>query len=243
MKVRFLLPVLMVLWLPVMASAAGIPVLDVSNLAQTTLTAIEEIKQTAKQVEQYALQLQQYENMVKNTVAPAAYLWSEVGRMQNKLYDIQSQYSYYKNRGIDQYLQRFGNVNYYRDSENFNLDMFFQNRAEAIDSSKQANDALAKTIDQQRSDIQEDTADLQRLQMQVQGYSGQMEAAQGTNQLLAQQNSQLLQLRSVLLTQAQAVNAQMIEENSKKAMEEAWLDKITGKDPVKTSGYRGVRPF
>lgn len=220
------------------AFAGGIPVLDVSNLGQTTMTAIEAVKQTAKQVEQYALQLQQYENMVKNTLAPAAYVWSEVGRMQNKLISIQDQYDYYKNGGVDNYLQKFGNVSYYRSSENFNLDMFLKNKEEAIDSSKKANDALAKTIDQQRSDLREDAANLQDLQRQVQGYAGQMEAAQGTNQLLAQQNNQLLQLRAALLTQAQAVNAKMVQENSEKAMEEAWLDKIIGGELAKTSGNK-----
>ena len=161
MKAKSLLFYLLTLCLPVSASAAGIPVLDVSNLGQTTMTAIEAVKQTAKQVQQYALQLQQFENMVKNTIAPAAYVWSEVGLMQNKMFSIQDQYNYYKNGGIEKYLNRFGNVNYYRDSENFDLDMFLQNRAEAIDSSKKANDSLAKTIDQQRSDLRKEAADLE----------------------------------------------------------------------------------
>lgn len=238
MKAKSLLFYLLTLCLPVSASAAGIPVLDVSNLGQTTMTAIEAVKQTAKQVQQYALQLQQFENMVKNTIAPAAYVWSEVGLMQNKMFSIQDQYNYYKNGGIEKYLNRFGNVNYYRDSENFDLDMFLQNRAEAIDSSKKANDSLAKTIDQQRSDLRKEAADLQSLQLQVQGYSGQMQAAQGTNMLLAQQNNQLLQLRGTLLTQAQAINAQMIQENSKDAMYEAWKDKFIGKELAKTTGNK-----
>ena len=174
MKAKSLLFYLLTLCLPVSASAAGIPVLDVSNLGQTTMTAIEAVKQTAKQVQQYALQLQQFENMVKNTIAPAAYVWSEVGLMQNKMFSIQDQYNYYKNGGIEKYLNRFGNVNYYRDSENFDLDMFLQNRAEAIDSSKKANDSLAKTIDQQRSDLRKEAADLQSLQLQVQP-SGRVE--------------------------------------------------------------------
>lgn len=239
MSVRRILFSLLAMFLPVSAHAAGIPVLDVSNLGQTTMTAIEAVKQTAKQVQQYALQLQQYENMVRNTLAPAAYIWSEVGRTQNNLASIQAKYDYYTNGGVEKYLERFGNVGYYRGSQNFNLDMFLQNKEEAIDSSKKANDALAKTIDQQRSDLRKDAAELQKLQLQVQGYSGQMEAAQGTNQLLAQQNSQLLQLRSALLTQAQAINAQMIQENSEKAMHEAWINKAIGDDMAKTTGHKG----
>ena len=57
--------------------------------------------------------------------------------------------------------------------------------------------------------------------------------------LLAQQNNQLLQLRGTLLTQAQAINAQMIQENSKDAMREAWREKIVGKELAKTNGHKG----
>ena len=33
--------------------------------------------QTLKQIEQYQTQLQQYENMLQNTMAPAAYIWDQ----------------------------------------------------------------------------------------------------------------------------------------------------------------------
>lgn len=48
---------------PLAADAAGIPVLDASNLVQSTISALESVKQTAQQVEQYALQVKQYEDM------------------------------------------------------------------------------------------------------------------------------------------------------------------------------------
>jgi len=35
------------------------------------------VAQTLKQIEQYQTQLQQYENMLQNTMAPAAYIWDQ----------------------------------------------------------------------------------------------------------------------------------------------------------------------
>ena len=60
--------------LPAPAYSAGIPVIDTTNLAQTTISAMEAVNQTLKQIEEYALQLKQYEDQIKNTLAPSAYI-------------------------------------------------------------------------------------------------------------------------------------------------------------------------
>ena len=52
--------------------ADGLAVIDMANIKQTTTTAIENVAQTLKQIEQYQTQLQQYENMIRNTLAPPA---------------------------------------------------------------------------------------------------------------------------------------------------------------------------
>ncbi len=54
-------------------ATAGIPVIDGTNVVQTTISAVNNVQAVAKQIQQYQTQLQQYENMLKNTVAPAAY--------------------------------------------------------------------------------------------------------------------------------------------------------------------------
>ena len=64
---------------------AGIPVIDSANLTQTVMTAVENVAQTLKQIEQYRTQLQQYENMIQNTVAPAAYIWDQAQSTINGL--------------------------------------------------------------------------------------------------------------------------------------------------------------
>ena len=61
--------------LPLASPSTGIPVIDVSNLAQNVVTAMKQVSAYAQQVQQYQLQLQQYANQVKNTVAPATQIW------------------------------------------------------------------------------------------------------------------------------------------------------------------------
>ena len=57
--------------------AGGMAVIDMANVKQTTITALEAIEQTQKQIEQYQTQLQQYENMIRNAVAPPALIADE----------------------------------------------------------------------------------------------------------------------------------------------------------------------
>jgi type IV secretion system protein TrbJ len=58
--------------LPLSSPGTGIPVIDFSNLTQNVITALKQVSACAQQVQQYRLQLQQYANQVKNTVAPVA---------------------------------------------------------------------------------------------------------------------------------------------------------------------------
>lgn len=53
---------------------AGIPVIDATNVVQTTISAMQNVAAVAKQIQQYETQLQQYQNMLQNTLAPAAYV-------------------------------------------------------------------------------------------------------------------------------------------------------------------------
>lgn len=57
------------------ATGIMIPTINAGDIVQTSITAFEPIAQTLKQVEQYQTQLQQYEDMLQNTMTPAAYIW------------------------------------------------------------------------------------------------------------------------------------------------------------------------
>lgn len=103
-------------------ATAGIPVIDGTNVVQTTISAVNNVQAVAKQIQQYQTQLQQYENMLKNTVAPAAYIWDQANSTINKLLQAQDTLNYYKNQAgsLDSYLKRYQDVNYYRSSPCFN---------------------------------------------------------------------------------------------------------------------------
>src|SRR5260370_3471097 len=97
--------------LPATSPGTGIPVLDVSNLVQSTTTALKQVQAYAQMVQSYQLQLQQYANMVKNTVAPVAQVWQTAqGTMNGELGNVNM---FQNDSQLQGYLSQFQNVNYW----------------------------------------------------------------------------------------------------------------------------------
>ncbi|PVZ82684.1 P-type conjugative transfer protein TrbJ [Serratia sp. S1B] len=211
---------------------AGIPVIDSTNVVQTTISAVNNVQAVAKQIQQYQTQLQQYENMLQNTVAPAAYIWDQANKTINKLLQAQDTLNYYKNQAgsLDSYLSRYQDINYYRSSACFNSninctpeEISALNSAQKDNSEarKKANDAVFKVIDQQQETLQQDADNLADLQNQASGATGQMKAIQAANQLASAQANQLLQIRSLLVAQQNAASTYAQSEADKEAQQAA----------------------
>lgn len=194
---------------------AALPVIDNSNLSQTTVSAAENVAQTLKQIEQYKTQLQQYENMLQNTAAPAAYIWDQAATTMNRLRGAIDTLNYYKSTlgGIDSYLGKFKDTAAYRNSPCFSTAGCSQAEWAALqnsqtlgsESQKKATDALFKGLDQQHDAMEADARQLQRLQIGAQGAEGQMQAIGFANQLASEQSNQLLQIRALLMAQQNAI--------------------------------------
>ena len=210
---------------------AGIPVIDSSNLQQNIMTAIESVAQTLKQIEQYRTQLQQYENMLQNTAAPPAYIWDQAQSTINGLMQATNTLDHYKQQlgSLDNYLGKFQDVNYYRDSPCFSVNgcsaaewaAMKNGQRLASESQKKANDALFRGLNLQQSHLQSDAAPLPSLQSAAQGAQGQMQAIGYANQLASQQANQLLQIRGLLIAQQNAVATQMQAQADKEAQQAA----------------------
>ncbi|CAJ3630817.1 conjugal transfer protein TrbJ [Burkholderia pseudomallei] len=193
---------------------AGIPVIDATNVVQTTISAMQNVAAVAKQIQQYETQLQQYQNMLQNTLAPAAYVWDQANQTISKLLQAQDMLNYYKNQAgsIDSYLSRYQDVAYYRSSPCFTATGCTDAQRQALldaqvngsAAQKRANDAVLQGVDQQQQTLVTDAANLRKLQSQVTSAQGQMQALQAANQLASAQTNQLLQIRGMLAAQATA---------------------------------------
>ena len=182
-----------------------------------------------KQVEQYQTQLQQYENMLQNTAAPAAYIWDQANATINKLIQAQDMLAYYQNRAgsLDAYLAKYQDAAYYRSSPCFNgggctpeaREAMAENRRMSNQAQKEANAAMFKGLAQQQENMQADARQLERLQSAATTADGQVKAIQYANQLASHQSNQLLQIRGLMVAQQNALVAQQQEAQNQKAIE------------------------
>lgn len=211
--------------------AAGIPVVDLTNLSQNIMTATESVAQTLKQIEQYKTQLQQYENMLQNSLAPASFIWDQANGVMNDLLNTVDTLDHYKNQvgNIDSYLQKYQDISWYRNSSCFNgsgcsaqqMQAIRDNVAASSEAVKRTNDALLKGVDMQQTSLKSDATQLVRLQQSAQGAVGQMQAMQYANQLASGQTNQLLQIRGLLVAQQTATATRAEAINAKEAIEAA----------------------
>jgi len=209
--------------------AGGIPVIDVTNIVQTTVSASESVSQTLKLIQQYQTQLQQYQNMLQNTMAPSTNIWDNATATMNNLRNAIDSLAYYKNTlgDVDTYLAQYGDLDYYESSPCFDPIQYVNctaverqkiedARRLGYSAQKRANDALFRGLDQQQDAIQADAVTLEQLQAAAQSSTGQMEAIGYANQFASQQANQLLQIRGLLIAQQNAattrMQAQMAEE-------------------------------
>lgn len=202
-------------WPLSMPTSAGIPVGDAPNLFQTSISAFNNVQQTLQQLMEYQTQLQQYEDQLRNTMAPAAYIWDQAQSTINNLMSATDTLNYYKTQlgSIDAYLNKFGDVAYYRGSPCYSAEgcsaveraAMEENRRLASESQKKANDALFRGLDRQQDALRVDSSRLEQLQSAAQSATGRMEALQFANQLASQQANQLLQIRGLLIAQQNAI--------------------------------------
>lgn len=212
------------------AHAQGIPVIDTTNIAQTTVSAIQNVAAVEKQIQQYETQLQQYQNMLQNTLAPAAWVWDQANQTINKLLAAQDVLTQFKSQAgsLDQYLSRYEDVSYYRSSPcftssgctNAQRQALLDAQANGSSSIKAANDAVLKGVDQQQQTLTADAVNLRSLQSQATSATGQMQAIQAANQLASAQANQLLQIRGLLVAQqaAEATRAQVAADREAQQM-------------------------
>lgn len=225
---------------------AGIPVIDGTNVVQTTISAVNNVQAVAKQIQQYQTQLQQYENMLQNTVAPAAYIWDQANSTINKLLQAQDTLNYYKNQAgsLDSYLKRYQDISYYRSSPCFNsniectadeLKALHNAEKDSSEARKKANDAVFEVIDQQQETLRTDANNLADLQSQATNAKGQMEAIQAANQLASAQTNQLLQIRSILVAQQTAAATLAQAQADKEAQQAAASEQLRNGDNITKS--------
>ena len=182
--------------------SADLPVIDISNLKQSILTAANTLKEVNNQITQIQQFVQMLENEARNLLSlPFSALQQITGAIDqvNSLMR-QAQSLAYDVARIDQQFQQLfpsysGNITQAK--------LLSDARARwqaSVDTFKHTMEVQSRIV----SDIQADEATLSALVGQSQGAAGALQGIQSTNQLLALQSRQLGSTQALLSANARA---------------------------------------
>jgi P-type conjugative transfer protein TrbJ len=171
---------------------AQFTVTDIVADAQTTETAIQSATAVAKQVQQYELQAQQYQNMLQNTAAPVTNIYrqttADIGGAQSALDGVTRLVPV--GQSLTQYLSQFtsgGGVSLSTDfcaTRGLCTPEQFAAAQAAQGAAAQARDAALVAGGQtQLASFQSQAQDLQNIGQAAQGATGQMQALGYGNQI------------------------------------------------------------
>ncbi len=213
---------------------AGDVVYDPSNFAQNITSALSEVNQELKQVEQYTTQLRelmtaklQLDDMLQNTKQLTQFNWDDAEGMVSELLELTNTIDSFKTQlgGFDNFLGQFQDIDYYRflpcvgsnSCTAADRTKIAENNRLGAETRKKANDALFRGLDQQQRTLQKDADHLKELQKAAQDSTGRLQVLQAANELASEQTNQLLQIRGLLVAQQNAVATQMAVQNDKEA--------------------------
>jgi P-type conjugative transfer protein TrbJ len=182
--------------------SADLPVIDVSNLKQSILTAAHTLQEVNNQITQIQQFVQMLENQARNLVSLP---FSELQQITSAIDQVsslmrQAQSLAYDVARIDQQFQQLF-PSYSGNTTQAKLVSDARARWQAsVDTFKHTMEVQSRIV----SDIQADEATLSTLIGQSQGAVGALQGIQSTNQLLALQSRQLGSTQAVLSANARA---------------------------------------
>ncbi len=190
---------------------SGIPTFDGAVLAPALTGAISSMAQQLKQIEQYRLQLQQYINMLQNTMNPGLFIWDNAQETMNDLRYAIDTVSFYRQMygTVANFTGNFHDMAWYRNAQCFKepgcspsqWGMILENEVIGAQSQKKSIEAVFQGLQRQYDTLDSDARRLKRLQLAAQMSNGQLEGIQHGNMLASTEANQLLQIRGALLAQ------------------------------------------
>ena len=253
MVVSLVLVLVIALALPVRRlRAAGIPVFDVTNLVQNTISAIQAVEGVLQRITIIQHLLEQLENMIQNTENFPAGVWNS--QALPRLLELgdtiqQGQAVAYTMADIDgAFRSRWPG---YVPPEDFNASYDLWTRS-TLDTIR----GVLRSTQLQAEDFLTEETRLEALQALSDSSVGRMQAIQAGNMIAAEQIQQLRKLRQLMMAQSNAQTVFLANETNKAAQETAslrsWLmdgasgeigDGLTGAGARNVpSGFKGGEP-
>lgn len=191
--------------------AQAIPVFDASSFAQELVTAIEAVDQTLGQIEDYKLQIMQFQQMVRDGVADVVYTWDRLESIHDRIAHLDEEVLQFAEDMV-LWAEQLKTREYYRTSPCYGSDLRcyraeWQNtidsyrtwQLETTESQRRTLRLMIETLGLERKKLRASNDALQDLQQQATNADGQWEQLQAANLLTAQLGDQLAAMRELMV--------------------------------------------
>lgn len=233
------------IFLPVRAHAGGIPVIDVSNLAQNILSAVRALQSNLNEAKMIVNQIKQLENDFKNLTdldfsigndysAQLHDLFSEMGAVQGLMQDLISLQS-----NFEQLYPEF-NTN----PSAVSSATMSQVLNDALNESRQMMLGAARTGAKVLENLPKTESQLDQLLVKNENAVGNLSALQAGNQISATISSNIMNLNALMANYAQAHMSHLQKLNTEQAAVENRLQHVLrGIDDAPTAAKVNRNPF
>lgn len=200
------------------AARADLPVVDVGNLLAQTKSYAQQALQLKQQITSYALQLQQYTNMVQNTVALPAQIWNTVANDIAQVRALSNAASVLSGNAGSM-VQRLGSASSYigQAAALGNITGQFTMYQQTISNNL---DTFGRLTGLQQGQQQSNAQAIEAIQGQAMSAAGQMQALQAGNMLAGATANQLIQIQATLAAAAQLQANQMAVDADRRAAQD-----------------------
>lgn len=207
-----------------------------STTATQLLQYAKEAQSLGTQLQQYQTQLEQYANMVTNTVALPQEVW---GTAQSDIMQVQalSNAASLLSGNSGSMISRLQSASAYADQAAGlgNVAGQFTTWRQTIGNNLST---MGQTLGLQQSQQQNQVAILSALQQHAQSAQGQMQAIQAGNELAGANAAQLAQIQATLTATAQMQASSAAVAADRQASEDAAMLHFATPQPVATAGYQ-----
>ncbi len=198
---------------------AQLPTTDVIGKVEWVKQSLTQADQLRQQIQSYGLQIQQYSNMVTNTVALPQQAWGTVQSDIMQVRNLSNAASLLSGNAGSMTGRLSSLSGYANQAANLgNISGQFTQWQQTIGNNVST---LGRTLGLQQSQQQSDAALLAQLQAHSGSATGQMQAIQAGNELASANAAQLMQIQATLTATAQMMAANDVVAADRRASEDA----------------------
>lgn len=229
------------------AQTKGIPTFDISTFMQAQEMVAGQLEQLEKMTQDYLLQYQKYENMVRNTVAPTVYTWSKIQETAMQLERDRARIEKFANgiseNGLDSYFDKFKDVAYYSGSSCWNasgectgeqlwdMRLFEYQKNKMQQLATQDNLQSLNAVLKKDGSIEQDLKRLAELQESARKAGddkdgGMLKVMQANNQFQSEILKQNLELRKMIAQQNQMIAMEKLVKQDELNQAKAYFDNV-----------------